>query len=133
MKEIPENLDWVTVRNECSVEKIFQTLKLQVKEDIERRNESLRAGQKERYRFDITESGGGVFTVFIDGIVRGYSIAFAATKDFGISVRKDGIPILEAIPTVSDDGKCRLKVDGRECELWQVRKMALEDFFFHVY
>jgi hypothetical protein len=38
--------------------------------------------------------------------------------------------MFKAFPTVCNDGECRLKVDGQERELWQVRKQALEGLFF---
>jgi hypothetical protein len=47
-----------------------------------------------------------------------------------IEVSGDGIKAFEATPTVNDEGKCRLKVNGIEREFWQVRRMALEKLFF---
>jgi hypothetical protein len=46
-------------------------------------------------------------------------------------VRDDnGDPMFEVTPTFSDEGKCRLNVNGQERETWQVRRMALEELMF---
>jgi hypothetical protein len=136
MNNIPDNLDWVTTRNECSAAKVFETLKLEIEKDIEIRNDSLRPGQKERYRFDMAISADG-FSVYVDGITKGRrSIIFTISED-QITVRVknqyDESVLFNAEPTVCNDGKCRLKVDKQDYELWQVRKMALEGLFFAKY
>jgi hypothetical protein len=35
--------------------------------------------------------------------------------------------------TFNDEGQCRLNVKEKECELWQVRRMALEELLFRSY
>ena len=35
--------------------------------------------------------------------------------------------------TFNDEGDCRLHVDERERDLWQVRRMALEELLFQGY
>jgi hypothetical protein len=59
------------------------------------------------------------------------SVSFYLT-DNAIEVR-DNISgkKFDVTPTLSDDGNCRVMVNGRECELWHVRKRALEELFFH--
>lgn len=132
MNPTPENLDWVKARHECSIGKIFQTLRLQVVEDATRRNECLLPGERARYFFDIADGANG-FVVFVSMHGTNHAVEFALTKDGTIQVgRRDNL-LFTAVPTVSNDGKCRLKVGNDELELWQVRKKALEDLFFRSY
>jgi hypothetical protein len=35
--------------------------------------------------------------------------------------------------TFNDENECRLKVEGKERELWQVRRTALEELLFRSY
>lgn len=130
------DFDWVTARNECSIRKVFETLKLQVENDIKIRNESLQSDRQRRYGYSygIAASAGG-FTVFLEGVVgTRHTVIFSITQKGSIRVsNEEGDTAIEAAPTVCDDGKCRLKIDGKERELWQVRKLALEDLFFHTY
>jgi|ERR1035441_276869 hypothetical protein len=134
MNGTTENFDWVTARNECSIRNVFETLRLQIENDIKIMNESLLLNQKKRYSYGIAAAVGG-FTVFLEGVAGSrHSVLFSITEKGSILVRtEEGEPVLEGKPTVCDDGKCRLKIEGRERELWHVRKMALEDLFFHTY
>jgi hypothetical protein len=38
--------------------------------------------------------------------------------------------MFDVTATFSDEGDCRLKVNGEERDLWQVRRMALEELLF---
>jgi hypothetical protein len=38
--------------------------------------------------------------------------------------------MFDVTATFSDEGECRLKVNGDGRDLWQVRRMALEDLLF---
>ena len=136
MTDAIDDFDWVTARNKCSVRKVFETLKLQVENDIRIRNESLQSDQTRRYGYSygIATAVGG-FTVFLEGVVgTRHTVIFSITQKGSILVSTDeGDAVIEGTPTICDDGKCRLKVNGQERELWHVRKMALEDLFFHTY
>jgi hypothetical protein len=130
MSGIPENLDWVVRRSQCSVVKIFETLRLQIEGDIQSRNDSLSPAQKNAFQFGLVADA-GVFSVYLENFnAKRASIAFKISEGKIIASMSNGDTLFEAVPTISDDGKCRLKVNGSERELWHVRKMALEDLFF---
>ena len=112
---------------------MFEALRLEIEKDIKTRNDLLRPAQKQRYSFGMTAVSGG-FTVFVEGIAGShYTVMFTIAEDKVLVRDETGKSVLEAIPTVCDDGKCRLKINGQERKLWQVRKTALEDLFFHAY
>jgi hypothetical protein len=119
--------DWVTERSSCSLPKVFNTLRLEVAEDVKTRN-ALRPNNSP-YEFSIAEKGED-FTVLLKTNDAHKSVTFSLAQH-GIVVRDDnGDPMFEVTPTFSDEGKCRLNVNGQERETWQVRRMALEELMF---
>jgi hypothetical protein len=122
--------DWVTERSSCSLPKVFKTLRLQVEEDIKSRN-ALRPSNSP-YEFSIAENAGD-FTVTLQAKDVRQSVIFSLTEHT-ISVRDDkSNPMFEVTLTFTDEGKCRLNVNNQPRELWQVRRMALEELFFRGY
>lgn len=121
--------NWVKVRAECSAEAVFQRLRLSLEVDARSRTDML-LKENAPYGFTTISQGASVSVFIQGGITEPRSIVFTQTAD-GISVR-DGNDkaMMEATLTLNNDGDCRLKVDGKELELWQFRKLALEDFFF---
>jgi hypothetical protein len=119
--------DWVTERSSCSLPKVFNTLRLEVAEDVKTRN-ALRPNNSP-YEFSIAEKGED-FTILLKTKDAHKSVTFSLAQH-GIVVRDDnGDPMFEVTPTFSDEGKCRLNVNGQERETWQVRRMALEELMF---
>ncbi len=118
--------DWVKARSECSPAKVFQQLRLGIEADVKGRQRSL--GPNPTIKFT-TVSDRCSITALIEGQA-GTAVTFDQTED-GIRVRNeaDGV-LLEATLTLNNDGQCRLKVGGQEYELWQFRKMALEQLLF---
>ena len=122
--------DWVTERSSCSLPKVFKTLRLQVEEDVKSRN-ALRPNNSP-YEFSIAENAGD-FTVTLQAKDVRQSVIFSL-GEHAISVRDDkGNPMLDVSLTFTDEGKCRLNVNDQQRELWQVRRMALEELFFRGY
>jgi hypothetical protein len=122
--------DWVTERSSCSLPKVFKTLRLQVEEDVKARN-ALRPNNSP-YEFSIAEDAGD-FTVTLQAKDVRQSVIFSLAEH-AISVRDDkGTPMFEVTLTFTDEGKCRLNVKDQPRELWQVRRMALEELFFRGY
>ena len=119
--------DWVTKRSLCSLPNIFKTLRLEVEEDVKTRN-ALRPNNSP-YEFSVAEHGDD-FTVLLKAKDVHHSVVFTLAGH-AILVRDDkGNPMFDVIATFSDEGECRLKVNGEERDLWQVRRMALEDLLF---
>ncbi|MGD0761094.1 MAG: hypothetical protein ABR921_19505 [Candidatus Sulfotelmatobacter sp.] len=119
--------DWVTERSSCSLPKVFKTLRLQVEEDVKSRN-ALRPDNSP-YEFSLAENAGD-FTVHLESKDLHQSVTFSLSEH-AMSVRDDkGNPLFTVTLTFTDEGKCRLNVNNQPRELWQVRRMALEELFF---
>jgi hypothetical protein len=126
----PSQLDWVSGRSACSLAKVFASLMLQVEADVTARN-ALRPSNSP-YKYLVTENGGS-FTVFLEAKETHLSVVFTF-DEHAIMVREgNGSPKFEVTLAFTDQGACKLKVNGEERESWQVRRMALEDLFFASY
>lgn len=123
----PPKFNWVNERSSCALPKVFKALTLQVEEDVRTRN-SLRPNNSP-YEFSVVEHG-GEFTVLLEAKDVRRSVIFSLAEH-AILVRDDnGNPMFDVTATFSDEGDCRLKVNGEERDLWQVRRMALEELLF---
>ena len=122
-----EKFNWVTERSQCSLPKIFKELTLQVEEDVKTRN-GLRPPNAP-YEFSSTAKGNEVVVLLkAEGVQK--AVAFSL-GEHAISVRDNiGVQMFEVTITFSNDGHCKLYVHEKEYELWQVRRMALEDLLF---
>jgi len=120
------DFDWVTAFFACSPNKVFETLKTQIKRDVERRNALL--SPHTQYSFTTTGDGESL-TVLIESATDHRSITFDLVSK-GISAHNEkGKLILEATFTLNDKGECRPEIDGKECEFWQLRMKALKQLF----
>jgi len=141
--QIPAELeDWVSLRAECTVGKIFERLKSGVEHDIGIRQTAIPA---EGYPKLWVERGvgSGSFKVILDGAykdpVTAKTTIVHSVVDFTFDQHKilvhdeDRKITYVATATLCDDGKCRLSVGGQELELWQFRKRALEGLLFNEY
>jgi hypothetical protein len=125
-KDTPK-FDWVTERFSCSLPNIFRTLRLQVEEDVKTRD-SLRPNNSP-YEFSVVENG-DEFTVLLAASDVHRSVTFSLAEH-AILVRDDkGNLTFEVTLTFNDQGECRLNVNKKEREFWQVRRMALEGLLF---
>jgi len=119
--------DWVTERSSCALPKVFKGLRLQVEEDVKTRN-ALRPNNFP-YEFSVAANGDD-FTVLLKAKDMHRAVVFTLAEH-AILVREDkGIPMFDVTATFGDEGECRLKVNGEERALWQVRRMALEGLLF---
>ena len=123
----PSKFDWVTERSSCALPKVFKALRLQVDEDVKTRN-ALRPDNSP-YKFSVADHGED-FTALLEAKDLHRSVVFTLAEH-AIQVRDDkGDPMFDVTATFSDEGECRLKVNGEERDLWQVRRMALEELLF---
>jgi hypothetical protein len=119
--------DWVTARSLCSLPNVFKQLRLQVEEDVKTRN-TLRPNNSP-YGFSVTENG-DEFTVVLEAADVRRSVAFSLAGH-AILVRDfRGKEMFSVTLTFSEEGECKLNVQEKERELWQVRRMALEELLF---
>jgi len=123
----PPKFDWVTKRSQCSFPNIFKELKLQIEDDVKTRN-ALRPNNAP-YEFSIAD-GGNDFTVLLKAGDFNKSVIFSLAEH-AIVVKDDaGNKVFDVTLTFSDQGECTLHVHQKELEMWQVRRMALEDLLF---
>ena len=130
---VAENFDWVKARSECSLASVFHQLKLQITTYISQRNAML--PKDVGYIFKITGDSPDAFSAILAGI--GVPNHIYQAIDFilanrEIVVRNRQVELFRGTVTLNDDGQCRLKMNGKEFTLWQVRKMALEIQFFEI-
>jgi hypothetical protein len=129
-KKSEEKWDWVGERSACTYPKIFKDLMLQVEDDVKTRN-GLRP-QNAPYEFSVVQSGNEFTAVLQAGDVR-KAVTFTL-GDHSVKVRgDDGGPAFDVYLTFTREGKCSPKVNDEPCDLWQIRRMALEGLFFPSY
>jgi hypothetical protein len=126
-EKYPSKFDWVTERSSCALPKVFKALMLQVEEDIKTRN-ALRPNNSP-YEFSVAEHGDD-FSVLLKAKDVNQSVVFTLAEHAIVVSDDKGDPMFDVTATFSDEGECRLKVNGEERDLWQVRRMALEDLLF---
>lgn len=121
------DFDWVTERANCSTLKVFRSLELGVKADVDKRNAVRKNGEP---KWNIASSPER-FSGFREGLGEWspHVIEFALEGD-RIAVYSDSADIFGARITINNKGQCRLRVNDQELEEWQFRKKALEDLFF---
>jgi hypothetical protein len=122
--------DWITARSLCSIPNVFKALRLEVEEDVKTRN-ALRPNNSP-YEFSVAENVDD-FTVTLKAEDVQRSVTFSRA-DHAIVVRdNEGKPMFEVTLTFNAAGECKLHVDKEERDLWQVRRMALEELMFRGY
>ena len=122
--------DWVTERSSCSLPKVFRDLRLQVEADVKTRNDLRPANSP--YDFSVKENGDD-FAVLLKTTDAHKSVTFRLAEHAILVCDDKGDQMFEITLTFNDQGKCRLHVNKEERELWQVRRMALEDILFQGY
>jgi len=133
MNQTDPNFDWVTARAKCSPSEVFARLESQVEDDIRKRNEVLTESEQRqgvKFHFQRDRNQFSVWTLHDKERV-GYA-AFQIIADGIKVIYLDPLPSLVGTLTLSNDGECRLKVNGDEYAFWQFRKLALEPILFTV-
>jgi hypothetical protein len=123
------DFDWVKGRAACSIETVFEKLRIDVESDIKTRNAVNERTQGPPQVFTIVNNDAS-FKVLTAAGTRQSGVKFSL-GDKAITVTDShGTTMFEATITLNDEGECRLKVNGLERETWQVRRTALEHLFF---
>jgi hypothetical protein len=122
------DFDWVTERHRCSPLAVFESLKIELQSDVKARN-AVR-GEDRYYGFESTVVQGDSIVVIRNGNNISDSVTFSLEDGKIVVYDRKRTPLLEATLTLNNKGECRLKIKGEECELWHLRKMALEELFF---
>ncbi len=123
-----DEFDWIAVRWDCSLTAVFEKLKAQVRMDVENIQRRRPEGAMNKIEFT---NNGNHFIVVLSAQQRILDAASFTLKDNEILVsNKDDKELFRAVPSIDDEGDCILKIGEKECELWQVRKAALEKLLF---
>jgi hypothetical protein len=123
----PVQFKWVTAREECSLKKVFEQLRLEVKDDVGTRNAQVNLPEK----FTFSETGGKL-SVYREHDKESPSVVFVLSKDCIQIETGNGDQPLKVTLTLNDEGECKPMLNGQICEFWQVRQRALEKLFFAV-
>jgi len=134
MEQAPQELNWVKVRAECTVDLVFEQLRRETEVDVARRNEYLSESQKKNgVSFSVEDRDDGSFVVYRRGSGLAGSVSFGIVGSSILAIDAIGTTI-EAKVGMNDSGRCMLRVNEPksilEIETWQFRKKALEPLFF---
>lgn len=122
--------DWVTGRSECSLPNVFKKLKSSVQEDVLTRN-GLRPAHS-TYEFSMTEAGSN-FTVILEGNGVHKTISFCMVEH-AIVVKDDkGYQMFDVAVRYNEKGECKMIANDESRELWEIRRMALEELLFRTF
>lgn len=134
-KPIPEQLDWVKARAECSPEHLFTLLSIVVESDA--KAAQTRGGRSLNFTFSSPTVGSiaVVRQANLDHGIEGEAIVFERQHDDSISVTKrtataQSEQLFVARPHVSVQGTCMFEINSVAMHPWQVSRMALEPLFF---
>lgn len=131
MSTVPHELNWVKARSECSVGRVFSQIFIETEQDVKDINLLPTTPGYPPVTFDVQKHEMGTsFLVFEVGNIQTL-VRFALGSDRIAIDMPDGKRLTVTL-TLNNDGACKLKVNGDgELERWQVRRMALESFFFN--
>jgi len=131
----PPDFNWVEARERCSLKEVFEGLRLGIREDVETRNTNRALPQDafEQTSLKIVERG-YVVRVFWDDTFGSFKDVFVqfSLKPQSIIVETNEGTVYEATIGLNENGDCKLKLNGKEYDPWQLRMLALEKFMFNV-
>jgi hypothetical protein len=116
---------------------VYRDFALQIKHDVETRNGVL-SGKERKPEVNFFFNGGHEPTSLIVAAQKGghlleeirlAQVIFTKIPEGIAAEYSDGKKLIGLL-TLSQEGECRLKVDGVEYSFWQFRKLALEPIFF---
>jgi len=123
-----KNIDWVAALSSCQLSTVFETLRMQIQEDVKARKEQLQ-GQAD-YSYTYIGNGSSFAVAAAGNRISGKIVKFALADNAIVVADADDKVLFQATLTLNDDGECRLLIDGQEREFWQFRKRALEGLLF---
>lgn len=130
---VPENLDWVKARNECSASQMFERLRLEIGSDIATRNAQLPAGSAFTFTLEMFN---GSFSVIRKAAGDSPAVIFSRKgEEITAKSTEDGKLLFTATVTLNDLGECKFRIKDEQKQQaekysWQLRRMALQELFF---
>ena len=126
--------DWVKERAKCSLGSMFNALATAVEQDVQSVKELQRAVHDSKNFFEFTRDR-NVFTVTRENKKVPVELPDVVTFTLSVSeitVQTPSEDSFSVVPALNEEGKCKLTVNGKELEVWQVCQMALGRLFFGV-
>jgi hypothetical protein len=128
MSTIPQELNWTKARAECSAVALFKQLQLGIENDIASLHSRPYPGLDEGFASALTQDGRTFIVAHRSNT--GPRVVFFISAG-SIEIRDEAAnKRYVAVVILNDEGRCKLQIEGKELELWQVRRMALETLFF---
>lgn len=138
MKQTMESgpFNWVKARAECNLDLSFEALRSVVQRDAQVANDTPSLTEGGTVRFSFQAEGQGTHPMFAVHRLREGSV-FGQTRftQHPQKITVDFGPASETsfgVTALWDDESytCRLMMDGKPCEIWEVSRRALEWLFF---
>lgn len=127
----PVTFDWIAARSRCSIQQMFEDLKLAIKQDVELI--TARNAQDVPVRtFRITERA-KFMKIYEEDAYSEYppSVTFSLSGNaIRVGNGETNEELFNIVIGLNDDGDCNFIVEGQERDSWQVRRQALEGLFF---
>lgn len=131
----PSDFNWVEARQQCSLQEVFEALRLGIRDDVETRNSNLPDNPDPHAQpmLKIVERGRTIRVYWHDiyGQYANLFVEFTLTAQNIVAKNHEGT-LFEATVGLNDDGDCRVKMFGKEYDFWQVRRKALEHLMFNI-
>lgn len=129
----PFNFDWVSAREKCSLKEAFESLRLGIKDDVEKRNANRPPNPDDigKVSLSIVDRSRTIRVFWNDmyGSYRDSYVEFNLTPQAIIIGNNEG-PLFEARIGLNDDGDCKFIIGDKEFDVWQVQRKALERLMF---
>lgn len=128
---IPQQLDWVTKRANCTAARVFNELCGSIEDDVLAINSVKGLSGNDGFRAEMHSSGTTIYIAQPNRIPR--KLVAVGVDQGQILVRQEwnGGEQWNATVGLNDEGRCTLRLeDSTELEQWQFRKRALEGLFF---
>jgi hypothetical protein len=128
----PPNFDWVSARQDCSLKEVFEALRLGIREDVETRNSAL-PDNPDKATLKTAEHGKTI-RVYWQDMYQQFDhlfVEFALTAQ-SLTARDDENLLFEASIGLNDEGDCKVYILGKQYDLWQIRRKALEQLMFKI-
>jgi hypothetical protein len=130
--QAPDEFDWVSAQAQCNAASMFERLRTQVREDVQRRNGLL--GRTDGWRYECeTEDDAFEVSRVTGSLVDPKTSAVVTFERTGqrIQIHSEDIDVdFTAIVTLDVGGVCRFVVGEAIYSDWEIRRMALELLFF---
>ncbi len=127
--QIPIRLDWVNMRANCSIARVFNEICDGIRDDVQAVN-SARGLQNNPFRDELHSSG---TTIYVGQANIPRKVVAIGVVEDQIMARQEwnGGETFNVTVGLNDEGRCVLRLDdSTELEQWQIRKRALESLFF---